>query len=555
MSRNRSPPKFKVRGWISSEDFRKLLSFSDYLGRESGYSIFVISKNKLLGKGLSPDEVLEVLEDVGGVYGEDLMRYVESLTTSQRGEATISFDGDRIWVKFSNFLGDLFKEKLSDLLHYDKSSKMFYTFPMNYPDLLRKLKELSFRVIDLTGFRMGEPLANASINFTGELRDYQREALDRWIRNSFKGIVALPTGSGKTVIGVAALAEKSVKSLIIVYTKEQMMQWKRAILNFTSAHESLIGLYYSKEKRIAPITLATYQTAYRYMNKLAPHYSLLIIDEVHHLPAEKFRYIASASPALYRLGLSATPYREDGGHTYLFPLMGDVIYYKSPSELAEKGYLARYKVITVKVDLTPEEKKEYLKLREQFRSYSGLRPFDEIVKAAKKGDYRAINALRVHSRMTQIFQKSESKLRKVREIVLRELLSGKKIIVFAHYVDLAKKIADDVGGYLLTGETPDRERRVILDGFRRAEKGVLVVTTVGDEGLDIPDASVGILVAGTGSRRQFIQRLGRLLRPGTGKEAILYEIVAKGTVEEGQARKRKKLRLDTLADIEKSTDK
>ncbi|MCD6324143.1 MAG: DEAD/DEAH box helicase [Desulfurococcales archaeon] len=550
-----SHPKFKVKGWISAEDFKKLLTFADYLGRERGCSLFRISKDKVLGRGITTDEVLETLDDLGVFYGEELIRFLESVTASRRGDATLSFDGEKVWVKFSSFLGNLYREKLSDVLNYDKNSKMFYTYPMHYGDLLRRLEGLGFQINDLTGFMLNEPLSSKPLVFKGELRDYQKEALDSWEGNASKGIVALPTGSGKTVIGVAALARKSVKTLIIVYTKEQMMQWKRAILNFTDADEYLIGFYYSREKRIAPITLATYQTAYRYMGKLAPHFTLLIIDEVHHLPAEKFRYIASASPAPYRLGLSATPYREDGGHTYLFPLMGGVIYYKTPSELAEKGYLARYRVITVKVDLTPEERKEYLRLREQFRNFSGLRPFEEIVKAAKKGDFRAINALRVHSRMTQIFQKSDSKLRKVREIVLNELREGKKIIVFAHYVDLAKKIAEDVGGYLLTGATPDQERRRILEEFRGAKSGVLVVTTVGDEGLDIPDASVGVLVAGTGSRRQFIQRLGRLLRPGEGKEAVLYEIVAKGTVEEGQARKRKRVRLDNLADVEKRTEK
>jgi superfamily II DNA or RNA helicase len=545
--------KFIVRGWVSSDIFKKLLSFSDYLGREKGFTVFKISKDKVLGRGFSIDHILETLEEAGAEYPEELVEQLEQIKGKQSGNAVISFDGQKIYVRFSRYLGSLYDE-LRDSLFYDRKGKIFYTYPMYYNNLVNKLKMLGFSVDDLTGFRLGETFKER-VEFRGELRDYQKEAVDSWIRNNFRGIIALPTGSGKTVIGVAALAKASVKTLIILYTKEQLMQWRRALLRFTSVDESYIGLYYSKEKRIAPITLATYQTAYRSMGKLAPYFTLLIIDEVHHLPAEKFKYIATMSPAPYRLGLSATPYREDGGHVQLFPLMGGVIYFKSPAELAEKGYLAKYKVVTIKVQLSPEERKEYNELRELYRRYAGSESFENIVKAAKKGNLRAIHALRAHSRMLQIFQKSNAKINKVKEIVNKELHQGKKIIVFAHYVDLAKKIADEVNGCLLTGSTNDEERKSILERFRNEDKGVLVVTTVGDEGLDIPDASVGILVAGTGSRRQFIQRLGRLLRPGPGKEAILYEIVAKGTVEEGQSRKRKRMKLDELTGVKDSPEK
>ncbi len=546
-------PKFVVRGWVSSDVFKKLLSFSDYLGREKGVTIFKISKDKVLERGFSVDHILEVLDEAGADYSEELVEQLEEIKGERLGNAIVSFDGEKLYVRFSRYLGSLYDE-LRSLLLYDRKDRIFYTYPMHYNNLINKLKILGFSVSDLTGFRLGETLRDR-IEFVGELRDYQKEAVDSWIKNNFRGIIALPTGSGKTVIGIAALTKASVKTLIILYTKEQLMQWRKSLLRFTNIDESYIGLYYSKEKKIAPITLATYQTAYRSMGKLAPYFTLLLIDEVHHLPAEKFKYIATMSPAFYRLGLSATPYREDGGHVQLFPLMGGVIFFKSPAELAEKGYLAKYKVVTIKVQLSPEEMKEYNELRELYRRYAGGESFENIVKAAKRGNLRAIHALRAHSRMLQIFQKSKAKIDKVKEIVEKELRQGKKIIVFAHYVDLAKKIAEEVDGYLLTGSTNDDERTAILERYRKEDKGVLVVTTVGDEGLDIPDASVGILVAGTGSRRQFIQRLGRLLRPGAGKEAVLYEIVAKGTVEEGQSRKRKRMKLDELTGVKDSPEK
>ncbi|HDJ51232.1 MAG TPA: DEAD/DEAH box helicase [Thermoprotei archaeon] len=545
--------EFYIKRWLTSEEFRRLLGIGDYVGRFSGKTVMRLSLNKVLEKGYTVDDILSILEDVGAEYSPELIDYLEKRLEGG-GSVTLTFDGEKIYAKFSTYLGKVYTEKLKDILKYDHKAKMFYTYPYLYGELVGRLKDIGYSITDLTGFNVENPLP-VKLTFKGELRDYQVEAIDHWMRNRGRGIIALPTGSGKTVIGVASIARLNQRTLIIAYTKEQLMQWRRAILSFTDAEEILTGLYYSKEKRIAPITLATYQTAYKYMGTLSPYFSLLIIDEVHHLPAQKFKYIATMSPATYRMGLSATPYREDGKHTYLFPLMGGVVYYKTPSELAEKGYLAKYRIVTVKVKLTPEEQRRYNELREKFRRLAGQVQFDKLVEAAKRGDWRAIHALRIHSEMRQITQRSVQKIRKAKEIVEKEMAGGKKVIIFAHYVELAEKLASELNAYLLTGSTPDDERRRILEEFRSSKGGVLVVTTVGDEGLDIPDASVGVLVAGTGSRRQFIQRLGRILRPGPGKEAVLYEIIVKGTSEEAHSRRRKRIRLDELANIEQDTDK
>jgi len=539
--------KVWVKGWIDSDDFKKLLRIANYVGRNKGASYFRLSKNKILSSGLSADEILSILDDVGAEYDPEVEDVLNRYLRVSRGSAVISFDGERIYVKFEQYLGKLY-DKLRDLLRYDPKSKTFYTLPYKYHELKTRLYDLGFSVEDLTGFRSDLPLS-IDINFTGKLRDYQEDAVKSWLKNGGRGVIALPTGSGKTVIGVASVTKVRQRTLVIAYTKEQLMQWKDAFLKFTNIPEYSIGLYYSKEKRIAPITLATYQTTYKHVAKLAPYFNHIIIDEVHHLPAEKFKHIAVSMPSKYRLGLSATPYREDGKHVVLFPLMGGIVYYKTPQELAEKGYLAKYRIITIKVPLLPAEKKKYEELKKKFRRLAGYVGFDTIVDAARKGDGRAIQALRIHSEMRQIIQKSEAKLRRVEEIIRKELAEGSKIIVFAHYVDLAKTLADRVKAYLLTGEMDARERKKVLEEFKKCRSGVLVVTTVGDEGLDIPDANVGILVAGTGSRRQFIQRLGRLLRPGKGKEAKLYEVIAKGTAEEIQSRKRKRVSMQNFKDL------
>lgn len=538
----------RYRGWMSEDNFRKIVEIAEYLGREGDELIFRISKHKLVSRRLTVDDVLGVLDEVGLEYDKSFEERLREFFSRVRGTATIHFKESKLILSFDRYLGDIYQTHLKDFLKYNKVGKYFYAYPSKYHELRKTLVGLGFSVNDLTGFKDSIPLP-VKVSFKGSLREYQLEALNKWLSNSGRGIVALPTGSGKTHIGIAAITKINEATLIITYTKEQLIQWEKFIKTFTDIPPSHIGLYYSREKKILPVTLATYQTAFKYIEKLAPYFNLLIIDEVHHLPAEKFKHIAITSPAKYRLGLSATPYREDRKHEELFPLMGDVVYHKTAQELAEKGFLAKFRIETIKVDLKSNEKKEYLKLRKQFRELVGGLDFKTLVDLAKRNNERAIRALEIHSEILKILSMSESKLEKVKEIVEHELSEGKKIIVFAHYVALAEKIANELGAYLLTGEMEETKRKSILDQFRRAESGVLVVTTVGDEGLDIPDASVGVLVAGTGSRRQFIQRLGRLLRPKPGKEAVLYEIVIKGSSEEFQAKKRKTVSLDDLAGV------
>ncbi|MEM1772458.1 MAG: helicase-related protein, partial [Desulfurococcaceae archaeon] len=184
----------------------------------------------------------------------------------------------------------------------------------------------------------------------------------------------------------------------------------------------------------------------------------------------------------------------------------------------------------------------YEQLRRKYRALVGSKKFQEVLDEARRGNSRAIEALKIHSEMRQILAKASSKIDKAVEIAKREYEKGSKVIIFTQYVEQAKEIADRLNSLLLTGETPEAERKRSLDLFKNMSRGILVVTTVGDEGIDIPDANVGIIVSGTGSRRQFIQRLGRLLRPKAGGSgAVLYEIVLERTPEELQARKRKSI--------------
>ncbi len=532
---------FRVKGWISREEFRELLEVADYIGRDREGSVFEVNWYKVRLKGMKPQDLLDFIEDRGGVIDEHGRASLENLRAKQ-DRVVLEWMGADIVMRPQTYLGERLAE-LRGMVTYVREARVFKITPMYFFDLKRKLTELGIGVEDRTGLSESLPLT-IRLEFKGMLRDYQEEAVEALERHGWRGVVALPTGSGKTVVAIAAMARLREKTLIVTYTKEQMFQWAEMIQKFTNLRREHIGLYYGERKRIAPVMITTYQTAYRHVRKLAPLFSLLIIDEVHHLPADKFRYIALNSFASRRIGLSATVIREDGRHVELFGLLGGVVYHRSPSELAEKGYLAPYVIYQVYAKLNDEEKKLYRSLREAYKSFAGGRSFEEIVKAAKRGDRRAQMALKAHSKMRLVVNMAEDKLRKTREVVRKELERGSKIIVFTQYIEQAEKLGEILGAPVLTGQLDTATRKRILNGFKNNEFKVLVVTTVGDEGIDIPDANVGIIVAGTGSRRQFLQRLGRILRPGKNKQARLYEIIVRETVEESQAKRRKKLSLE-----------
>ncbi len=531
--------RFRVRGWIDGETYRTLTSIARYLGRSNGYAVFELDPWRVEREQLTPQDVLALLSSIDGIVEEDIEEYkrlVEEYNT-----VTIDLADDGMLRVASR---RMLKGILADAglrLPYSPEERAYKASPHLYATLLEVFTRAGLRVDDRLGLAGSFGRLPRPIEFRGRLRPYQEEALDAWRRNGYRGIIALPTGAGKTVVAIAGIAELGVKTLIVVYTKEQVKQWIDSLRRFTDAG-AMVGSFYGDEKRLSPITVTTYQTAFRKVNLFARHFALVVFDEAHHLPADKFRVIATKMPSPYRLGLSATIEREDGKHEEIFPLLGGIVYHTTPGELARQGYLASYVIRTVRVELKPEEKREYERLRRLFHKLARGRSIRELVEAARSGDPDAKEALRVNSEMRRIVQFSEAKLEEAAKIIRRELMKGGKIIVFTQYREQAEEIARRVGGLLLHGGLDRRTRAVILDRFRSLPSGVLVVTTVGDEGLDIPDANVGVFISGTSSQRQFLQRLGRLLRPKPGKnEAVLYEIVAAGTSEEYQSRRRKGL--------------
>ncbi|MEM4717136.1 MAG: DEAD/DEAH box helicase [Desulfurococcaceae archaeon] len=537
----------RVKKWLDEEEFKELVKIADYLGYQDGYRLFSINIGKALKNGYLPVDVKNLVEEY--MEEDNLVDKIDSLLNEY--SPVIQWDSIKGVVKIQ-LQKDLFNLVKNELRKYsykylglDGDKVTVEILPYHGYDIYKYLKSISPEVVDIANVFTDKTLLIKPELRNIELRPYQKEALEKWLENGRKGIIALPTGSGKSIIAIAALVETSVRTLIVAYTKEQIQQWRDFILKYTNIPSHIIGLFYGEEKKLAPITITTYQSGYRYINTISPYFGLLVVDEVHHLPADKFKYIALHTLANYRMGLSATPTREDGKHEDLFPLLGGIVYYKHPSDLVEEGYLAPYKIITVKVKLKPDERKLYEQLRAKYRELVKGRKFEEILEEARRGYTHAVEALKVHSELRQLIAMSSSKIDKAVEIAKLEYERNNKVIIFTQYIDQAMEIARRLNALVLTGETPEIDRKKSLEEFKNSTRGILVVTTVGDEGLDIPDANVGIIVSGTGSRRQFIQRLGRLLRPKyRSMGAILYEIITEKTPEEYQARKRKTINLD-----------
>ncbi|MGC9010195.1 MAG: DEAD/DEAH box helicase [Sulfolobales archaeon] len=531
---------FKVKKWLDDEEFSELLKISDYLGREYGYSVFSLNIPKAVKNGFYEDDILEILKKHGVSLTQKELETLKLKLSEELEKSLIrielSYSDGMILIKPDKYLGDALSG-IRDLLVYDKINKIFKTYPIHYLRVKEYLSSLNTKLEDKTGFTDKNLPIKPALKLN--LRDYQSEALDKWISNKYRGIIALPTGSGKTIVGLAAVSKLAKWTLVVAFTKEQVKQWREHFVKNMNLSSSDVGVFYGEEKIIAPITITTYQTAFRYIKQLAPYFPMIIVDECHHLPADKFREIAIRSFAPYRLGLSATPFREDGRHEELFPLLGGVIYYKSVKELAEKGYLAPFVIKVIKVNLTPEEMKIYKDLKKKYDELSRGLSFQELLALAKRGDMNAIEALKIRSQLRLLVHTSKEKINALRRVFLEELSKGSKIIIFTQYVDQAEEIGKILNIPVVTGETDPSTRKRNFDLFRSGFYKAIVLTSVGDEGIDVPDANVGIIVAGTGSRRQFIQRLGRLLRPMGGKEAVLYEIIVKNTFEEAESRRRR----------------
>ena len=379
-------------------------------------------------------------------------------------------------------------------------------------------------------------------NINLSLRPYQKKAIENWITAGKKGCMILPTGSGKTIIAIKLIEIINSSTLIVVPTLDLMEQWTKFLSKYFQKIE--IGNIGGGIFNITGITVSTYDSAYIRSSFIGNKFAFVIFDELHHLAAPGYRTIAEQFTSPYRLGLTATYEREDSLHLDFPRLVGGIVYQSSINELARDKHLASFTVEKRYVKLLPEEELEYQKNYNQYLSYLhelGIRysqiGLQKLIMISGKNQY-ARNALLARNKALDIALNSQSKIEELRKILSEN--PDRKTIIFTQHNKLVYLISNKFLIPFITHKSSKQEREDALNGFRDGRYRVLVTSKVLDEGVDVPDAELGIIVSGTGSKREFIQRLGRLLRiKPNSKNAKLIEIVSSGTSEINTSVRRK----------------
>ncbi|MDS0298918.1 DEAD/DEAH box helicase family protein [Halogeometricum sp. S1BR25-6] len=402
------------------------------------------------------------------------------------------------------------------------------------------------------------PETRLDLSHAYDLRDYQRAALNAWRENGNRGVLELPTGAGKTVVAVAAMAELGVPTLVVVPTVDLLTQWRREL---ETEFEIPVGQFGGGEQVKEDITVSTYDSAYLRAEEIGGDFGLVVFDEVHHLGGAGYRDVARLLAAPARLGLTATFERPDGAHDVIADLVGPKVYDRSVDDLAGE-HLADYEVRRVEVDLSPEERERYEEAQGTFvdylkRSNLSLDSGSDYQKLVLRSgsDPKAREALLAKQRARRIMMNADAKVERLGRLLERH--RDDRVIVFTAHTDLVYRLSERYLLPAITSETGTKERRELLERFRDGTYSRIVAANVLDEGVDVPDANVAVLLAGSGSEREFTQRLGRVLRPKSGGgtaddadgpsseprsdvgTAILYELVSAETAEERVAARRR----------------
>jgi superfamily II DNA or RNA helicase len=406
----------------------------------------------------------------------------------------------------------------------------------NYADVLDYLKSSGVKYVD----EVLAPPPLERLSDAVNLRGYQQEALNRWRSAGYRGILVLPTAAGKTFIALKAISLLNVQSLIVVPTLDLIDQWRKRVKSLLGVDAGAVG---GGECDVRMVTVSTYDSAYTQAEQLGNRFLLVVFDEVHHLASPGYIQIAEMYVAPYRMGLTATLERGDQRHLLLPPLVGDVVYTARVDELAGK-HLAPYVYERLTVELTPEEQRVYDAEMSVFKDYlrekkivlKTAADFQKFIMATGR-DPRAREALLARNRAFKVALNSEAKLSLLAQKL--DAYRRERVLIFTLHNDLVYAISRRFLIPAVTYQTPREERREILHKFAAGEYRAIVTSQVLDEGVDVPEASVGLVLSGTGSTREYIQRLGRLLRKVEGKTARLVEIISKETVEVGISRRRR----------------
>ncbi|HEY1351766.1 MAG TPA: DEAD/DEAH box helicase [Ktedonobacteraceae bacterium] len=374
-------------------------------------------------------------------------------------------------------------------------------------------------------------------------RPYQQTALAKWQQAHQAGVVVLPTGAGKTLVAALAIHATAVWTLVVVPTLDLLNQWQAALVDALSIEPACIGIFGGGARELQPITIITYDSAVLYPRELR-RFGLLIFDECHHLPAPTYRQIAERAFTPLRLGLSATPERSDRAHEDLDVLIGPQVYRRSPAELTHERYLAQYREQRIAIALSPEDEACYTTQRQIYRTFLQRRhifirtpeDFQHKLIYLSARDPEARSALLAWRQARTLAMNAPRKYAEIERLL--QLHAADQVLLFSEYNQVVAEISRRFCLPSITYKTPGEERRAILARFRSGQYTKLVSGRVLNEGVDLPDCRVAIIVSGNSTPREYIQRLGRVLRPKEG-EALLYELITSGTVEEQTAQRRR----------------
>ena len=404
--------------------------------------------------------------------------------------------------------------KIAELLDGRISQTSFKIQPWARGQVKQELLKLGWPAEDFAGYTPGTPHEIALTDGTWHIRDYQTQAVEKFWQGG-SGVVVLPCGAGKTIVGAAAMSVAKTNTLILVTNTVSARQWKVELLKRTTLTEEEIGEYSGSMKEIKPVTIATYQilttkrkNEYAHLSLLnAKDWGLIVYDEVHLLPAPIFKMTADLQ-ARRRLGLTATLVREDGKEGDVFSLIGPKRFDAPWKEIEAQGYIAPAACFEIRIDLPEEERLNYAMSNQEDR-------------------YR-------------IAATSPMKIDVIKRLLAKH--AGEPTLIIGQYLDQIHTIADALQMPMITGETPVDERERLFELFRTGAITTLVVSKVANFSIDLPEASVAIQISGSyGSRQEEAQRLGRLLRPkADGRSASFYTLISRDTVDQDFAQNRQR---------------
>ena len=480
--------------------------------------------------GLTSESILETLSLYSRFPVPPSVRaYIES-TVSKFGKIVLIDGGEgkiEIQIEDERVRREILSQKTIIRLIAEENGKLFVPL-LNRGFLKQALIDIGYPTEDKAPLVDGEPLElslrtpTAASGKPFRIRDYQADAVKAFYRPNTPGtgygVVVLPCGSGKTVVGIGVLNELQCAALILTTNISAVRQWKEELLDKTTLSADQIGEYSGETKEIKDITVATYQilTWRGGSGEEFPHFSvfmkrnwgLIIYDEVHLLPAPVFRITAEIQ-AMRRLGLTATLIREDGREKDVFSLVGPKRYDVPWKDLEQSGWIASAECVEIRIGLPQEDQIAY-------------------AVAGKRGKYR-------------IASENRLKLGVMKKLAARH--DGEPVIVIGQYLSQLREAAQALNAPLITGQTPTALREELYRRFKTGEVKTIVVSKVANFAIDLPDASVAVQISGSfGSRQEEAQRLGRILRASEGKQAVLYELVSEGTSEIGVSERRRKHR-------------